>query len=75
MLAIRHGKIDALVTNGDQIRLLQDTDLHYRVLVETINDGVATLDTDGIVLYANTRFAAILRVPANCSSELLCKIM
>lgn len=64
VLAIRHGKIDALVTNGDQIRLLQDTDLHYRVLVETINDGVATLDTDGIVLYANTRFAAILRVPA-----------
>ena len=42
----------------------QDSDHQYRVLVETISDGVATLDTDGVVLYANARLAAILRVRA-----------
>jgi PAS domain S-box-containing protein len=67
VLAIRRGKIDALVmagTSGDQILTLQGTEHPYRVLVETINDGVATLDPAGVVLYANSRFAAILRVSA-----------
>jgi PAS domain S-box-containing protein len=66
VLAIRRGKIDALVmagTTGDQVLTLQGAEHPYRVLVETINDGVATLDPAGIVLYANSRFAAILRVP------------
>ena len=67
MLAIRRGKIDALVVEGDhgeQVLTLQGTDHPYRVLVETINDGVATLDADGTILYANSRFAAILRIPS-----------
>jgi formate hydrogenlyase transcriptional activator len=66
VLAIRRGKIDALVvagTTGDQVLTLQGAEHPYRVLVETINDGVATLDPAGIVLYANSRFAAILRAP------------
>jgi len=67
VLAIRRGKIDALVTSGvdgDQVLMLQDAEHPYRVLVETINDGVATLDSSGVVLYANSRFAAIFRIPA-----------
>jgi PAS domain S-box-containing protein len=67
VLAIRRGKIDALViegAQGDQVLTLQDSDHAYRVLVETINDGVATLDPAGTILYANSRFAAILRLPA-----------
>ena len=32
----------------------------YRVLVESINEGAATLDNAGTVLYANARFAEIL---------------
>jgi PAS domain S-box-containing protein len=67
VLAIRRGKVDALVmsgTDGDQVLLLQHAEHPYRVLVETINDGVATLDPKGIVLYANSRMAAILRTPA-----------
>ncbi|MGA2719819.1 MAG: PAS domain-containing protein, partial [Candidatus Acidiferrales bacterium] len=67
MLAIRRGKIDALVTDGadgDRVLLLQGAEHPYRVLVETINDGVATLDRSGVVLYANSRLAAILRIPA-----------
>ena len=63
VLAIRRGKIDALVTdgaNGEQVLMLQGADHPYRVLVETINDGVATLDAAGNILYANSRFGAIL---------------
>jgi PAS domain S-box-containing protein len=66
VLAIRRGKIDALViegAEGEQVLTLQDSDHAYRVLVETINDGVATLDPDGTILYANSRFGAILRLP------------
>jgi PAS domain S-box-containing protein len=66
VLAIRRGKIDALVisgSNGEQVLTLQGTDHPYRVLVETISDGVATLDQNGVVLYANLRFSTILRVP------------
>lgn len=66
VLAIRRGKIDALVmpgSNGNQVMTLQGAEHPYRVLVESINDGVATLDSTGIVLYANSRFAAIFRVP------------
>ncbi|MBZ5642180.1 MAG: response regulator [Acidobacteriia bacterium] len=65
ILAIRRGKIDALMTEGpagDQVVTLQGAEHPYRVLVETISDGVATLDDAGVILYANTRFAAILRV-------------
>ena len=63
--AIRRGTIDALVmegTDGERVLTLQDADHAYRVLVETIRDGVATVDSSGVVLYANSRFAAILRV-------------
>ena len=68
ILAIRRGKIDALMTegpSGDQVVTLQGAEHPYRVLVETISDGVATLDDAGIILYANSRFAAILRAPAD----------
>jgi PAS domain S-box-containing protein len=66
VLAIRHGKIDALVmtgSDGEQVVTLQGSDQPYRVVLEAINDGAATLDHSGTVLYANSRFAEILRVP------------
>ena len=65
-MAIRHGKIDALVmtgSDGEQVVTLQGSDQPYRVVLEAINDGAATLDQSGTVLYANSRFAEILRVP------------
>ena len=65
--AIRNGRIDALVVDGEQgeqVLVLQGAEHPYRVLVESINDGAATLDTDGTVLYSNKRFAEILHVPA-----------
>jgi two-component system NarL family sensor kinase len=66
VLAIRRGGIDALVmqgTHGEKVVTLQGTEHPYRVLVESINDGAATLDADGTVLYANNRFAQILNIP------------
>jgi PAS domain S-box-containing protein len=64
--AIRSGRVDALVVageKGDQIKVLEGAEAPYRVLFETINDGAATLDADGTVLYANKRFVEILDVP------------
>ena len=63
--AIRRGKVDALVVEGpegDQVFTLQGAEHPYRVLVETINEGAATLDADGVVLYSNARFAEILGI-------------
>jgi two-component system, NarL family, sensor kinase len=64
--AIKSGHIDALVmesARGDRVVTLQGSDLPYRVLVESINEGAATLDSTGTVLYANARFAEILDLP------------
>ena len=61
--AIRRGRVDALVmdtSRGETVVTLQGADHPYRVLVESINDGAATLDATGVVLYANHRFAEIL---------------
>jgi PAS domain S-box-containing protein len=50
-------------THGEKVVTLQGTEHPYRVLVESINDGAATLDAEGVVLYANRRFAQILNIP------------
>jgi two-component system NarL family sensor kinase len=64
-LAIQCGHVDAVVVNGehgDRVFTLQGAEHPYRVLVETMNEGAATLDIDGTVLYANASFAGILGV-------------
>jgi PAS domain S-box-containing protein len=64
--AIRKGGVDALVmkdARGEKVMTLQGAEHPYRVLVEAVNDGAATLDADGTVLYANERFASLLSVP------------
>ncbi len=68
VLAIRRGRVDALViegSEGEQVLTLQGSDHPYRVLVETINDGVATLDPDGTILFVNNRFAEIMHLPTS----------
>src|SRR6476660_2599878 len=64
--AIRMGEVDAVVVkNGeaDQVFTLQGAEHPYRLLVETIDEGAATLSDDGTVLYSNASFAAIFGVP------------
>lgn len=68
VFAIRSAKIDAIVADGgdgEQVFTLQGSEHPYRVLVEAINDGAATLDPDGTILYANNRFSEILGISLN----------
>jgi PAS domain S-box-containing protein len=64
--AIRQGEVDALVVSGpegDQIFTLKGADHSYRTLVETINEGAASLTRDGKILFANRRLAELLQTP------------
>ena len=64
--AIRSGEVDALVvagTRGDQVFTLRGADHSYRVFLEAMHEGAATLDADGTLLYCNRRFAEIVATP------------
>ena len=64
--AIRMGEVDALLvssSHGDQVFTLQGAEHPYRLLVETIEEGAATLSEDGTVLYSNKSFAVFFGVP------------
>jgi PAS domain S-box-containing protein len=61
--AIRTGQVESLIVegpNGPRIFSLEGADHSYRVLVEAINEGAATLSEDGTILYCNARFAEML---------------
>src|ERR1700684_514344 len=61
--AIRSGEVDAVVVSapaGDQVFTLQGAEHPYRLLVETIDEGAATISNDGTILYSNRSFANIL---------------
>lgn len=65
MQAIRGGRVDALVVktpSGDRVFALEGADAPYRILVETMQEGTATVGADGTILYANARFAEIIGV-------------
>jgi len=64
--AIRHGEIDGLVVDtphGERVFTLKGAEQPYRVMVEAMQEGAATLGTDGTILYCNRRFAAMLHTP------------
>ncbi len=65
--AIRQGEVDAIVATGpegEQVYTLKGADHSYRVLVETINEGTATvLASGGTVVYANRLLADMLKKP------------
>lgn len=66
ILAIRSGLVDALVVSGpdgEQVYTLRGADHSYRVLLEDMNQGAATLLSDGTVLYGNECFAVMLKTP------------
>lgn len=64
--AIRSGQVDAFVTSGpdgEKVFTLAGAERPYRVLVENMNEGAATLASDGMVIYCNRRFAEMLEYP------------
>ncbi len=63
--AIRAGEVDALVVQtheGGRVFTLQNAYEPYRVFVEYMQQGAASLTAQGLVLYANRRFGEILGV-------------
>jgi PAS domain S-box-containing protein len=63
---IHTGQVESLVVegpNGTSIFTLANADRSYRVLVEAMNEGAATLSADGTILYCNSRFAEMLDAP------------
>lgn len=64
--AIRSGQVDALVVknnNGHQLYTLKSADQTYRVFIEKMIEGAVTLDSKGIILYSNSRFAEMMNMP------------
>lgn len=64
--AIRSGEVDALVVygeRGEQVYTLKGAEQPYRVFVENMQEGAATLDQEGVILYCNQRLADMLKTP------------
>ena len=64
--AIRSGEVDAIiVAKGDvqQIYTLEGADHPYQILVENIQEGVLTISRAGMILYTNTRFGEMVKLP------------
>jgi formate hydrogenlyase transcriptional activator len=64
--AIVSGEVDGVVVataEGDRVFTLSGTDLPYRVMVETMNEGAVTLASDGTILFCNQYFADIVKMP------------
>ncbi|MHB8659884.1 MAG: putative bifunctional diguanylate cyclase/phosphodiesterase [Solirubrobacteraceae bacterium] len=65
--AIRNGEVDALVVRdaspAAQVFTLSGADRPYRMFVESMRDGAATVSGSGIILYANRRLADLLSCP------------
>src|SRR5579862_8848447 len=67
MKAIRSGDVDAIVvegTKGSRIFTLQSPEEPYRILAERMNEGAATLTTEGTILFCNQRLADMVGVPS-----------
>lgn len=63
LAAIRTGEVDALIVSGphgDQVFSLRGAEQPYRVFVEQMQEGAVTLTEEGIILYANQRFAGMV---------------
>jgi|SRR5579863_533126 len=61
--AIQSGEVDAVIVSGrrgEQVVSLKGGEPAYRMLVEAMSEGAATLSRDGAVLYCNRRFAELV---------------
>ena len=63
--ALRTGEVDAVFVEAgrEQVYTLETADQPYRLLVEQVPDGAATLTADGAIIYCNRRFAELLGRP------------
>jgi PAS domain S-box-containing protein len=64
--AIRLGEVDAFALNKNnrsEIYTLHSGDYAYRVLVENFSEGALNLSEDGMIVYTNSYFLSLLRLP------------
>jgi diguanylate cyclase (GGDEF)-like protein/PAS domain S-box-containing protein len=65
--AIAAGEVDAFIVAdgeaGQSVFTLSTADRPYRMFVENMRDGAATLSASGLILYANRRLAQLLSCP------------
>jgi PAS domain-containing protein len=59
--ALRAGEVDAVLVEAGRERVytLETADKPYRLLVEQVPQGAATLTADGAIIYCNRRFAEL----------------
>ena len=65
--AIRSGEVDALMVagrRGPKVVTLAGGEPAYRILVEAMSEGAATVSRNGAVLYCNGRLAELIRRPS-----------
>jgi PAS domain S-box-containing protein len=65
--AIRDGAVDGFVVEepeGHRIYTLEGADRPYRLLIERMQQGAATLQADGTIAYCNQSLAELLGVPS-----------
>jgi PAS domain S-box-containing protein len=64
--AIRTGGVDGLLVQspeGPRVYTLKSAEHPYRMMVEQMHEGAATLDPTGVLLYANRRLAELIDAP------------
>ncbi len=64
--AIRSGEVDALVVkekDGHQLYTLKNADQTYRIFIEQMTEGAVTLNEDNLILYSNSQFASLIKLP------------
>ncbi|HWR14783.1 MAG TPA: ATP-binding protein [Terriglobales bacterium] len=66
LCAIRSGEVDALMVSGRRgarAVTLAGGESAYRILVEAMSEGAATVSRNGVVLYCNGRLAELIHRP------------
>lgn len=64
--AIRLGEVDALIVksgDGHQLYTLKSVDQTYRIFIEQMTEGAVTLNKAGTILYCNSKFAHLVKLP------------
>jgi len=67
LYAIHNGEVDAIVVSGvegTRIFSLTSAETPYRIMVEEMHEGAATLMADTTILHCNSRFAELVARPA-----------
>lgn len=64
--AIRNGEVDAIVVSGihgEKVFTLTSAETPYRVIIEEMEEGAATVSEDSIILFCNRRFSQMIGQP------------